>query len=256
MPGVIPSTAWMLALGVIGAVFVAGCGDAPAGASESAAAPLKKVDAAQVGRVTGVVRFLGTPPPPRTLRMATGDCAAMHHDAVSVTDVQVKDGKLADAFVYVKKGLEGYAFEPPAAEVTLDQAGCMFVPRILGVMVGQKLSMRNSDATLHNVHTFPQENDMYNRGFPDKGTVQGTSFGSPEVMIPIRCDVHGWMTGYVGVTAHPFHAVTGADGAFAFDGLPPGDYVIEAWHETLTTAAARISLKAKQSAAVELVFGK
>lgn len=243
----------VMGLAMMGA---AGCGPDAANPAASAAAPKLRVDAAQAGTVAGVVRFAGTPPPPRSITMSTGDCGMMHRGAILIPEVDVHDGRLAGAFVYVKSGLERYAFDPPVQDVLLDQKGCMFVPRILGVQVGQRLKMVNSDATLHNVHTLPQENDTYNRGFPNQGSVEGTSFSEPEVMIPIRCDLHSWMTGFVGVVAHPFHAVTGADGSFRFVGLPAGDYEIEAWHETLKVARARISLKPKQSAAVELVFGK
>lgn len=236
---------------VLVAVLVSGCGE------PAAQAPSKqKVDAGTAGRVRGVVSFVGTPPPPRKLKMATTECSGLHKDELTVQDVAVKNGRLAQAFVWVKKGLEGYAFDVPARDVVLDQVGCMFVPRMIGLMVGQKLTMKNSDPTMHNVHSYPQENSLYNKGFPRQGDVETTWFTTPEVMIPIRCDMHGWMTGYIGVTAHPFHAVTGEDGSFAFEGLPPGEYVIEAWHESLRKVEAKVTLGAKDEKQVELVFGK
>lgn len=245
MRGMVQSMArWVLVV-----LLVCGCGEqAPRGAAP------QRVDAATAGSVRGVVRFAGQPPPPRTLKMASGECAALHKDVLSVQDVVVKDGRLAGAFVWVKKGLEGYAFDVPARDVVLDQTGCMFVPRVLGLMVGQKLTMKNSDPTMHNVHSHPQENGVYNRGFPRQGHVETTWFTAPEVMIPIKCDMHGWMTGYIGVTPHPFNAVTGADGSFEFKGLPPGEYVIEAWHESLRTAQATVKVGAQETREVELKF--
>jgi plastocyanin len=245
MPGMVQSMSRWIALL---ALVVCGCGQ------PEQSQGTRRVDPATVGKVSGVVTFRGPVPPPRVLNMATGECAALHKDAVTVTDVLVTDGRLANAFVWVKKGLEDYRFEVPKREVELDQVGCMFVPRVLGLMVGQTLRMKNSDATMHNVHSHPQENGIYNKGFPRQGDVETTWFAAPEVMIPLKCDMHGWMTAYAGVTAHPFHAVTGADGSFAFEGLPPGDYVIGAWHESLKTVEVKVTLGAKDAKTVELSF--
>ena len=251
-----------LGLLLCAAALVAGCGgggeEGDTGGTaggKAAVAPVEhlKVDRSVAGRVAGMVRFSGQPPPPRRITFTTGDCAALHSQ-VTVNDVDVHDGKLAGAFVYVKAGLERYSFDPPPEPVLLDQVGCMFEPHVVAISVGQKLRMRNSDAALHNVHTFPQLNDLYNRAFPYKDAMQETSFTEAEVMIPIKCDVHGWMTAFVGVTAHPFRCVTGPDGAFAFDGLPPGNYLIEAWHEKLKPVSRRISLKPKESLQTELVL--
>ena len=214
-------------------------------------APTKRVDPATAARVSGVVRFAGQPPAPRRIPMSTQDCAALH-STVEVREVDVHDGKLAGAYVYVKSGLEEYGFDVPREPVVLDQVDCLFVPRVVGVMANQTLSMRNSDPALHNVHTQPKVNDAYNRAFAGKGVTHETTFAAPEVMIPMRCDMHAWMTGWIGVTAHPFFKVTGADGAFAFEGLPPGELVLEVWHETLARVQRRISLKAKESVKLEL----
>ena len=237
-------TRWVLVAACLGAV---GCGEAPR--------VLKKVDAATAGRVAGVVRFGGVAPAARRVTMDAAECAGLHASAVMVEDVAVRDGRLAGAFVWVKSGLEAYEFEVPATPVVMDQVGCMFVPRVIGVRVGQRFVMKNSDPVMHNVHSMPVVNDVYNRGFPGKDVVQETSFGDPEVMVPVRCDLHSWMTGHVGVVAHPFFAVTGADGQFQFEGLPPGEYVLEAWHETLGTARKAIKLGVKESGKIEIVFG-
>ena len=100
-------------------------------------------------------------------------------------------------------------------------------------MVGQKIVIRNSDPTLHNVHAVPTINAEFNQGQPFQDMELEKSFDKPEVMVRFKCDVHPWMTSYMGVLDHPYFAVSGTDGAFSIEGLAPGTYVLAAWHETL-----------------------
>ena len=99
--------------------------------------------------------------------------------------------------------------------------------------VGQPIEIINSDPTLHNIHAMPKANSEFNTGQPMQGMKTKHTFTAKEVMVPFKCDVHGWMNAYVGVLDHPYFAVTGEDGKFALKGLPPGTYTIEAWHEKL-----------------------
>ena len=99
------------------------------------------------------------------------------------------------------------------------------------MMVGQKLLIRNSDPTLHNVHAMPAANAEFNSGQPFQGMELEHTFDKVEVMVPFKCDVHPWMSSYMAVLDHPFFGVSGEDGSFSIDNLPAGDYVLEAWHE-------------------------
>lgn len=249
-------------IGAIGCVIavlalVCGCGEgvdegagakAPASAAaDAAAAPKKKVDPAQTGTISGVVGFAGAPPTPKRVKMTSSECSGLHKEEVQDVAVDVKDGKLAGALVRIRSGLEGYGFPAPAEPVVLDQEGCLFKPRLLGVMVGQRVLMKNSDDFLHNVHTFPELNDSYNRGFPTRGSTQETKFEQPEI-VPVKCDVHTWMKAHIGVSPHPFFKVTGADGAYAFTGVPAGEYVVEVWHDTLKPVEQTVKLAAKGTA--------
>src|SRR6185295_3348805 len=110
-----------------------------------------------------------------------------------------------------------------------------YLPHVVGIQVGQPLEILNSDPTLHNVHAIPKQNKEFNFGQPNKGMKTARVFDKPEIMVPFRCDVHGWMNAYAGVVAHPFFAVSTADGSFTIKGLPPGAYTLEAWHERLGT---------------------
>ena len=79
-------------------------------------------------------------------------------------------------------------------------------------------------------------------------------FRTPEIMIPVECDVHDWMMGYIGVVDHPFFAVTGSDGSFEISGLPAGDYVIEAWHELFGTQTLSVSIPEDGTEQIEFTY--
>jgi plastocyanin len=145
-------------------------------------------------------------------------------------------------FVYVKDGLGDRTFPAPQTEVVLDQRGCKYMPHVIGAQVGQPVKIINSDATLHNVHAVPKVNPEFNFSQALKGMENVRTFDRPEIMVPFRCDVHGWMAAYVGVVPHPYFAVTAANGSFEIKGLPAGTYTLEAWHETLGVQTATVTV--------------
>jgi hypothetical protein len=185
-------------------------------------------------------------------------CAQAHkgkpvYDASLITG---KDGALANAFVYIQSGLEGKSFEPLKESVTLDQHGCLFVPRVIGLGTSTMLDVKNSDPVSHNIHPMPKNNREWGQqqgpGAPDLEH----RFPRAEVMIPVKCNVHSWMHAYIGVMEHPYFAVTGADGAFDLKNLPPGDYTVAVWHEKLGDQTKRVHIAASQNEAVDFVFDK
>ncbi len=218
-----------------------------------ALAPTKRIDPAHTSTIAGSVHFTGALPDPTMINAAgDGACVKMRPGTFDAGDVQVKDGKVANAFVWISSGLEDYAFDPPAGEVTVDQHGCMYQPRVLGVRTGQSILFVNSDETIHNIKSKPKNSKGWNFATPPNG--RGTrSFNKQEVMVRLGCDVHPWMTAWVGVVDHPFFAITDAEGRFRFEGLPTGSYTVSAWHERLGTAETKITV-AEAPSQVELTL--
>jgi plastocyanin len=165
------------------------------------------------------------------------------------------DGKaLGNVFVYVKDGLGDLTFDPPSTAASIDQKNCRYHPHVFGMQVGQTLEIMNSDPTLHNIHAVAKNNREFNQGQPLQGVKSTHTFTAPEVMVPFKCDVHGWMNAYVGVLPHPYFAVTDNAGSFALNSLPPGTYTIEAWHEKLGTATQTVTVGSKETQNVSFTF--
>jgi len=156
--------------------------------------------------------------------------------------------------VWVKKGAEGRTYPPPAEGVVLSQHHCAYAPHVLGVQVGQKLLIRNGDPVMHNVHSFSKRNAPINVGQGAAGAENVQVFERQEVMVAFKCDVHGWMGAHVGVVGHPFFAVSGADGAFTLPKLPPGEYVVAAWHEVYGSQEQTVTVGAGDQKALTFEF--
>lgn len=251
---------WILLLTSLLIVSLAGCGTKTEESStgkEGVSVPAPTpIDPATVGGITGTVSFEGAKPAPQRINMDQDPtCEQKNHGPVFAEDGRVNDnGTLAGAFVYVKSGAEKYTFPVPTQTAVLDQNGCMYKPHVLGIMTGQVLQIISSDDTTHNIHPMPQNNHEWNMSqTPGAAPIQ-QKFMHPEVMIPIKCNQHNWMKAWLGVVANPFFAVTGADGTFTLQGLPAGDYTIEAWTATFGTQEQKVTVGAKESKSVNFVF--
>ena len=198
--------------------------------------------------ITGTVSFAGSQPANPVIDMsAEPKCAAQHAGTIRDPELVVNGGKVANTFVYVKSGLPANAsYSPPSEPVTIDQEGCIYKPRVFGVMTGQTINIENSDSLLHNIKAVPKENRGFNISQP-RPMVTKRDFDEREVMVPLECNVHSWMQAYVGVMNHPFFATTGENGNFRIEGLPPGTYEIEAWHEKLGTRTMSVTVGAGET---------
>jgi hypothetical protein len=212
--------------------------DSPASAPEAA-------EVAQTGKtgtasVRGSVLYKGAVPPTAS-RTTTAECSHLAGPAPATLAVS-PEGGVRDAFVWVKDGLPPGQYAVPAEPVVLDQKGCEYAPRVVGVRAGQPVVLGNSDPVLHNVHA-----PAFNVPLTGAGTKVTRKFSRPDVMVPLTCDVHPWMRAWVGVVAHPFFAVTDAAGRFALQGLPAGTYTIEVWQEKLGRVTQQVTVAEGES---------
>jgi Carboxypeptidase regulatory-like domain len=243
---------WILALCAL--PLLAGCGGGP---KEEAPAPAPSAPAAapaNAGGISGTVTYAGPDTDTPIAMNADPVCAGLHPTPVDTNEIAAKDGKLGNVFVYVKSGLEGKTFPAPAEKREIDQIGCQYTPRVQGMQTGQTLSVKNTDATLHNVHALPTVNQEFNSAQPQGLPPIDKVFDKQEVMVHIKCDVHPWMTAWVGVLPHPYFAVSGDDGSFSIKDLAPGKYTLEAWHEKLGTQTQEVTVAPNQTVTVSFDF--
>jgi plastocyanin len=242
--------------------LVAGCSQAPKeppAKTEKAPAPAPvyfKVDPATAGTVTGKISFKGKKPPRRKIDISEDPmCAKMHPTGLYDESVVANpNGTLANVFVYIKQGLEGKTFQPPAEPVTIDQKGCWFTPRVLGIQTGQLLNVTNSDPVTHNIHPLAQVNRAWNQSQDPGAEPLKRRFKEREVMIRVKCNIHSWMRAWIGAVEHPYFAVTGADGSFEIRNVPPGDYTLEVWQEQYGTQEQKVTVKPSGKEDVAFTF--
>lgn len=204
-------------------------------ATDAAAGPYSGA----TGTISGVISFEGTPAAPRKIDTAADPVCGQKNPNLTTDDTVVKDGKLANVFIYVKDGtvesggkkVGDFTWATPTTAVQLDQNGCHYKPHVLGIMVNQKLSVTNSDQTQHNVHPTPKVNPEWNQTQAVGAAPIEKTFARPEQLIPVKCNQHPWMKAYIGVMRTPFYAVSAEDGTFKISGVPAGTYTVVAWRE-------------------------
>jgi len=202
--------------------------------------------------LSGSVDFTGAPPAAQKLdRSADAYCAKTQASDESVV---VKNKKLVNVWVHVVKGAPETKAADDAPEVVVDQTACTYRPRVQAALVGQKVVAKNTDPILHNVHTYLGKLTLFNKGMPDASAKPIQHVATKEGVIRWKCDVHPWMRAYVGVNRNAFQAVTGDDGAFKIDGIPPGTYTLEAWHEVFGTKTVEVTVAAGKPATASFSF--
>ena len=205
--------------------------------------------------VKGTVKFEGAAPKPSRIDMSQDPiCAKLHSTPVMTEDVVVGgDGGLANVVVYVSDGLTSHNFQPPSQPAVLEQKGCQYKPHVLAIQATQKLNVVNSDETTHNIHPTPNTNREWNMTQPH-GMPLEQSFAREEIAIPVKCNIHPWMKGYIAVFKHPYFAVTDKNGSFELKDLPPGTYTITAWQEKLGPQSQKVTISAGEAKTLDFAF--
>jgi len=200
------------------------------------------------GDIQGKITFDGKAPKMKSLRMDADPVCVANNEVAPRKEWLILDENngLKNVLVFVKESSAGSSlageFNLPENPAVIDQNGCIYVPHVLGVMVGQKLDILNSDGTLHNIHALPKVNKEFNNAMPRSKKRMTVQFDKSEAPFKVKCDVHPWMGAFIGVFDHPYFAVTGDDGSYVISGLEPGVYVIEAWHEKLGSQTANVTV--------------
>jgi plastocyanin len=205
--------------------------------------------------IRGSVRFEGKAAVAKTISMSADPVCAKQHPSPLLTQEVMTDAKgdLQNVIVFVSEGLGDRTFDAPTQPVVVEQKGCLYQPHVLAVRANQPLELVNDDATSHNIHPQPANNREWNKAEPP-GSKLEESFAREEIAIPVKCNVHPWMRGYIAVFKHPFFAVTGKDGGFDLSNLPPGTYTIKAWHEKLGTSTQTVTIGANETKEISFVF--
>lgn len=209
------------------------------------------------GTVTGKINFKGAKPSVPAIKMNADKKCLKLHDGKEVSSEQIvvnTNNTLRYVFVYVKSGLQGKKFSAPKNKITIDQKGCMYTPHVFGMMTNQPLEVVNDDPFMHNIHALPKNSSPFNIGQPLKGMKNTKTFDKQEVMVKIKCDVHNWMSAYIGVLDHPFFAVSDEKGNFTIKDLPAGDYELEAWHEKYGTQTMKVTVGTSDTKTADFTF--
>ena len=234
--------------------------------TENTTAGPSKPYSGDVGSISGSIAYNGAAPAAKKIDTSADPVCGQRNPNLATEDTVVANGKLANAFVYIKDGtakdgtkIGDYTWPTPTTPTVLDQNGCHYRPHVLGVMVNQDIQITNSDPTQHNIHFTPKSNADWNQSQPNGAPALMHKLKQTEVLVPVKCNQHPWMKAYIGVLKHPFFAVSAEDGSFTIKGVPAGMYTVAAWHEggaTGTEKTMQVTVAANGSAKADFAFGE
>ena len=220
-----------------------------------AGGPAATTASAAAAAIKGVVKFEGIPPKAKPISMAADpSCAKQHPGPVLAAEVVTgSGGGLQSALVFIAEGLGDRTFDPPKEPLVISQKGCLYEPHVMAVQANQPFEVVNDDPVAHNIHPTPANNREWNKAELPGAKVE-EAFAREEIAIPVKCNIHPWMRGYIAVLRNPYFALTKQDGSFDLPNLPPGTYTIKAWHEKLGTVTQTVTIGPNQTKEINFVF--
>lgn len=198
------------------------------------------------GTISGTVKFKGTAPAPKKLEISKDTEVCGKTPKVDQSLV-VNNGNVEYAVVTITDIKKGKKID--TKKVTLDQKACQYHPHVLAFPAGTTVEILNPDGILHNVHSYSKVNSPFNMAQPKFKKTLEVKIDKPET-IEVKCDVHGWMHGWLVATETPYVAVTDDSGNFKLTDVPPGTYTVEVWQEKLGKNTQKVTVKAKEDAKV------
>lgn len=205
------------------------------------------------GSISGTVKFKGTAPAPKKLDVGK-DKEVCDKSPKMESSLIVSNGNLVNAVITITDIQKGKKIE--LKKVTLDQKGCEYHPHVLAFPAGSPVEILNPDGILHNIHSYSKVNSPFNQAQPKFKKSLDVKIEKPEA-IEVKCDVHGWMHGWLVATENPYFAVTDNSGGFKLTDVPAGSYTVEVWHEKLGKSTQKVTVKAKEEAKVNFeIAGK
>jgi len=217
------------------------------------------VGASATGQIVGTAKLEGQAPHQKPIDMSKDPACAQLSGGATVTSENVvvgPNGGLANVVVYISQGLTGNEAAISSQPATFDQKGCKYVPHVVALNVGQHMTVLNSDKTAHNIHPKPSPtggNAQWNKSQTVGGGPIDVAWTNVEVAIPVKCNIHPWMRGYIAVVKGPF-GLSNDTGAFKLDNVPPGTYTLTAWQETYGTQAQNVTVAAGKPATTDFTY--
>lgn len=244
----------LVTLGVSLAFSLCGCSQEPAPLVPPTPI-VTPIDLSTAGSIEVEVRIGGRIPEPAKIDMSLfPGCASQYPDPPLDDSLIIADGHLANAVVSIEEGFGDRAFAVPSEPVIINQSACRYVPRVSVAMVGQRVQFRNRDPEAHVVRgsarlarTTPVPDQMLSGSHT-------VIFDRAETAIPLRCDTHPWMRGYVSVVTNPYAAVTSPGGTVVLQPVPPGEYLLSVWHEIAGTKERIVTVEPRTAAKVTFEY--
>lgn len=205
------------------------------------------------GSIAGTIQYKGLIPPPRKIQLVKDHETCKQHPEEVPLIATDKDGRVAEAVVFLANISEGKGWTESDAKPVIDQKTCEFHPHVQVVRARQPVEIVNSDPVAHNINASQRIFTLFNILQPQQGMKATQQFDKPGV-VNLRCNVHDWMQAYVHVAVHPYFAVTAADGAFKLEDVPAGKYELAVWQEYLGEQLFEVEVKPGETTEMKVVL--